>query len=79
MHATHQRVLGMNFILGGYVVPATIREPRAEAENQLVLSAPAETDTQSPSPVHDNDPREDDDDEDEPSALPKCGNMKIGF
>ena len=71
MHATHHRVLGMNFILGGYAVPASVREPRVETESQLVVSAPAETDTQPPSPVHDNDPGEDDDDEDEPSTPPE--------
>ena len=32
-HAAHHRVLGMNFIPGGYVVPALVREPRAEAES----------------------------------------------
>ena len=69
--AAHHRVSGMNFIPGGYVVPALVREPRTEAESQLVVSAPAETDMQPPSSVHDNDPREDDDDEDEPSTPPK--------
>ena len=71
VHAAHHRVSGMNFIPGGYVVPALIREPYAKAESQLVVNAPAETDTQPSSPVHDNDPRKDDDDEDEPSTPPK--------
>ena len=71
VHAAHHRVSGMNFIPDGYVVPALVQEPRAEAESQLVVSTPAETDTQPPSPVHDNDPREDDDDEAEPSTPPK--------
>ena len=68
VHAAHHRVSGMNFIPGGYVVSALVREPRAEAESQLVVCTAAETDTHLPSPVRDNDPREDDDDEDEPST-----------
>ena len=64
VHSAHYRVSGMNFIPGGYVVPAAVREAHVEAESQLVVSAPAETDMQPPSPVLDNDPREDDDDED---------------
>ena len=68
VHAAHHRVSGMNFIPGGYAVPALVREPRAEAKSQLVVSTAPETDTQLPSPIADNDPREDDDDEDEPST-----------
>ena len=77
VHAAHHRVSGMNFIPGGYAVPASVQEVRAEAESLFVVSALAETDTQPPSPVHENDPREDDDDEastppeDEPSTPPE--------
>ena len=68
VHATHHRVSGMNFIPGGYVVPPSVREPRAEAESQLVVSTTPETDTQLPSPTPDNDPKDDDDDDGEPST-----------
>ena len=71
VHAAHHRVLGMNFIPGGYAVSALVQEPCAEAESQLVVSAPVETNMQPASPVHNNDPREDDDDEDEPSTPPE--------
>ena len=66
--ATHHRVLGMNFIPGGYAVPAAVREAHAEVESQLIVNASVETDMQPPSPVADIDPREDDDDENEPST-----------
>ena len=69
VHAAHHRVSGMNFIPGGYVVLPTVREPRVEAESQLVVSTASESDTQPPSPAPDNDPRDDDDDDDEPSTL----------
>ena len=68
VHAAHHRVLGMNFIPDGYVVPPAVRQPRAEAESQLVVSRATETDTQPPSPAPDNDPRDDDDDDNEPST-----------
>ena len=69
VHAAHHRVLGMNFIPGGYVVLPSVREPRVEAENQFVVNTAPEMDTQPPSPAPDNDPRDDndDDDDDEPS------------
>ena len=50
MLAAHHRVLGMNFIPGGYVVPAAVRDACAEAKSQCIASAPAETDTHPPSP-----------------------------
>ena len=68
MHAAHHKVSVMNFIPGGYVVPPSVREQRAEAENQLVVSTMPETDTQPPSPTLDNDPRDDNDDDNEPST-----------
>ena len=34
----------MNFIPGGYAVPTAVRDARAEAQSQLIASAPAETD-----------------------------------
>ena len=68
VHSAHHRVSGMNFIPGGYAVPAAVREARAEAESQLVVSVAAETNTQPPLLILDNDPREDDDDEHEPST-----------
>ena len=70
VHAAHHRVLGMDFIPGGYAVPPLVREPRAEAESQLVVSTTLEMDTQPPSPAPENDPRDDNDDDDdiEPST-----------
>ena len=68
MLAAHYRVSGMNFIPGGYVVLAVVREARIEAKNQLIVSAPAETDKQPPSLVADIDLQEDDNDEDKPST-----------
>ena len=68
VHATHHRVSGMNFIRGGYVVLASVQEPCAEAESQLVVSAALEMDMQPSSPAPDNDLREDDDDDDDPST-----------
>ena len=50
VHAAHHRVSGMNFIPGGYAVPPSVREQRAEVENQLVVSTAPETDMQPPSP-----------------------------
>ena len=41
VHAAHHRVSGMNFIPGGYAVPASVQEPRVEAESQLVVSTSA--------------------------------------
>ena len=68
VHAAHQRVSGMNFIPGGYAVSSSVREQRAEAESQLVVSTAPETDTQPPSPAPDNDAGDDNDDNDEPST-----------
>ena len=71
VHAAHHRVLGMNFIPGGYAVPPSVREQRAEAESQLVVSTAPKTDTQPPSPTPDNDPRDDNVDDAEPSTPPE--------
>ena len=70
MLAAHQRVLGMNFIPGGHVIPALIRDARGEVESQLVEGAPTETDTHppSPNPINETQEEEDDDDIDEPST-----------
>ena len=68
VHAAHHRVLGMNFIPGGYVVPPSVREQCAEAESQLIVSTAPETDTQPPSPAPDNDAGDDNDDDDKPST-----------
>ena len=68
VHAAHHRVSGMNFIPGGYAVLPSVREQRAEAESQLVVSTAPETDTQPPSPALDNDAGDDNDDDDEPST-----------
>ena len=43
--AAHHKVSGMNFIPGGYAIPAVVREARAQVESQLIVNAPAETDT----------------------------------
>ena len=70
MLAAHQRVLGMNFIPDGHVIPASIRDARDEVESQLVEGAPSETHTQppSPNPINETQEEEDnnDDDDDEP-------------
>ena len=50
----HQRVAEMNFILGGYKMPATIQEARAEAESQLLANGQGELDTEPPSPTYDD-------------------------
>ena len=70
MLAVHQRVSGMNFIPGGHVIPASIRDARGEVESQLIEGAPAKTDTQPPSPNPINETQEEDDnnDDDEPST-----------
>ena len=70
MLAAHQRVSGMNFIPGGHVIPASIRDAQGEVESQLVEGAPAETDTQppSPNPINETQEEDDDDDDDEPST-----------
>ena len=66
MLPAHQRVSGMNFIPGGHVILASIRDARDEVESQLVEGAPAETDTQPPSPNPINETQEEEDDNDEP-------------
>ena len=71
VHAAHHRVSRMNFIPGGYAVPPSVREQRAEAESQLVVSTAPETDTQPPSPAPDNDPIDDNVDDTEPSTPPE--------
>ena len=60
----------MNFIPGGHVIPASIRDARGEVESQLVEGAPAETDTQppSPNPINETQEEEDDDNDHEPST-----------
>ena len=70
--AAHHRVLGMNFIPGGHVIPPSIRDARGEVESQLIEGAPVETDTQppSPNPTNETQEEEDDDDNDEPSTPP---------
>ena len=70
MLAAHQRVSGMNFIPGGYVILTSIRDARGEVESQLIEGAPAETDTQppSPNPINETQEEDDDDDDDEPST-----------
>ena len=68
MLAAHHRVSGMNFILGGHVVPASVRDARGEVESQLIEGALAETDTQPSSPNPNNKIQEDEDDEDKPST-----------
>ena len=69
MLAAHHRVSGMDFIPGGHVVPASVRDARSEVESQLIEGAPAETDMQPPSPNPNNKIQEDKDDKDEPSTL----------
>ena len=69
VHAAHLRVSGMNFIPDGYAVPPSVREQRAEAESQLVVSTAPETDMQPPSLAPDNDPRDNNVNDNEPSTL----------
>ena len=71
MLVAHHRVLGMNFIPGGYTVPTVVRDAHVEAESQLIASTLAETDMQLPSPNVDIDFEEDKQDVDEPSIFPK--------
>ena len=62
----------MNFIPGGHVILASIRDARGEVESQLVEGALAETNTQppSPNPINETQEEEDDNDDDE-SSTPK--------
>ena len=50
----HQRVAGMNFIPGGYKMPAAVQKARAQAESQLLASGEGELDTGPPSPIYDD-------------------------
>ena len=68
MLAAHHRVSGMNFIPSGYVIPAAVRDARAEAKSQFIASTLAEMDTQPPSPNVDIDFREDEQDVDDSST-----------
>ena len=72
MLAAHHRVLGMNFIPGGHVIPPLIRDARGEVKSQLIEGAPVETDTQppSPNPMNETQEEEDNDVDDEPSTPP---------
>ena len=54
----HQRVAGMNFIPGGYKMPAAVREARVEAESQLLASGEGDIETELPSPTYDVDFRD---------------------
>ena len=54
----HQRVAGMNFIPGGYKMPAAVREARAEAESQLLASGEGDIETEPPSPTYNVDFRD---------------------
>ena len=53
--SAHQRVIGMNFIPGGYKMPAAVWEAHAEAKSQLVASGAGDIDTELPSPTYDDD------------------------
>ena len=61
--AAHHRVLEMNFIPRGYMIPAAARDVCAEAESQLVLSGVAENKTEPPSLVDDDEWHKSQDDE----------------
>ena len=54
----HQRVARMNFIPGGYKMPAAVQEARTEAESQLLASGQGELNTEPPSPAYDDDFRD---------------------
>ena len=56
--AAHQRVAGMNFIPGGYKMPAGISKARAEAKSQLLASGEGDIETELPSPTYDVDFRD---------------------
>ena len=64
--AAHHSVSGMNFIPGGYTIPATIREARAEAESQLVANGAVESEIEPPSPANENEFLDTQDDKDLP-------------
>ena len=72
MLAAHHRVLGMNFIPGGHVIPPSIRDAQNEVESQLIEGALVEMDTQppSPNPMNETQEEEDDDNDAEPSTPP---------
>ena len=54
----HQRVAGMNFIPGGYKMPATVWEARAEAKSQLLASGEGDIEMEPTSPTYDVDFRD---------------------
>ena len=54
----HQRVAGINFIPGGYKMPAAIRKACTKAESQLFASGHGELDTELPSPMYDDEFRD---------------------
>ena len=54
----HQRVAGMNFIPGGYKMPAAVWEARTKAESQLLASGEGDIETEPPSPTYDVDFRD---------------------
>ena len=54
----HQREAGMNFIPGGYKMPAAIWKARAEAESQLLASGEGDIEMEPPSPTYDVDFRD---------------------
>ena len=61
----------MNFIPGGHVIPASIRDAWGEVESQLVEGAPDEMDTQPPFPNPINETHEEDDNDDDEPSTPK--------
>ena len=66
----HHRVSGMNFIPGGYMIPAKVWDASAEAESQLVANGVAENEMQPPSPVDDNKWHDMQEDEELPPSPP---------
>ena len=50
----HNRVMGMNFIPGGYKMSAVLWEAHTKAKSPLAASGVGEIETESPSPAYDD-------------------------
>ena len=66
--AAHHRVMEMNFIPGGYTMPAAVWKARSKAKSQIVASRAAESGTEPPSPADKDKFRDAQDDEDLPPS-----------
>ena len=64
----HHKVTGMNFIPGGYTMPAAVQEAHAKAESQIVASGATESKTELPSPTDEDEFHNVQDDDDFPPS-----------